>query len=357
LKEKGCFESGGVVIYRVDPPAKSGSSLTRLRFSLSEWLELRKIITKNSIDIVDAPVCFGEGFFYSVFKQTPLVLQTFAFSDMFLKTGSYSSLSELMTLKVSSQMENISLRRADRIIANSPFTYDYLVNKNKLFKQKIDMVWEARIDLDIFKFVDSDIKERLKIPSNRQLILYVGWLQARKGIHILIQGIPKILKKYPDAFFVLAGRDTFTAPNGGSFLEYIKKIAKEKGFFQNLRVIGEFLSIEDLVRLYSACDVFVFPSLSETFGWPVIEAMACQKSVVTTRTGIASAIEGLTAGLQVIRPGDFQGLADAVVRVLSYSKKFKEEVGLVNRSIVKEKFNFDRMVNQMVDVYENCLRH
>jgi len=347
------IDDRGVTVYRVGPPAKAGSSATRIRYSLSEWSMLRKIIKKYQIDLVDAPVCFGEAFFYSLSKKTPLVLQTFAFSEMFLQTGSYSGFSGYLSLKFSSWMEHASLRRADRIIANSPVTYDYLVDEAKLPKEKIEAVWEARIDFSVFKYVDSDIRNRLNLPGACKLVLYVGWLQARKGIHVLLQAIPLILKENPDAFFVLAGRDTYTAPDGGSYLEYIEREAKAGGFWEKIRVFTEFFSTEDLVKLYSACDVFVFPSLSETFGWPIVEAMACQKPVVTTRTGIAPTLEGLTAGIELVTPGSSQELAEAVKKMLNQS--FKETAGLMNRQIVQEKFNFDKMVEQMIGVYETAI--
>ncbi|MGD6805672.1 MAG: glycosyltransferase family 4 protein [Candidatus Bathyarchaeia archaeon] len=349
------IDSGGVRVYRVGPSAKAGSSTTRMRYSISEWLTLRKIIKKHQIDIVDAPVCFGEAFFYSLFKKTPLVLQTFAFSDMFIRTGSYSGLSGYLSLKISSGMEHASLKRADRIIANSPATYDYLVNEAKLPKQKIETIWEARIDFDIFKYVASGIRERLNIPSDVKLVLYVGWLQARKGIHVLLRAIPEILKEHPEAFFVFAGRDTYTAPDGGSYLAYIERIAKAEGFWGKIKIFTEFFSTEDLVKLYSACDVFVFPSLSETFGWPIVEAMACQRPVVTTSTGIAPALEGLSSGLELVMPDSSQEFAEAVKKMLNGSSNFKETVGLTNRKIVQETFDFDRMSEQVLRVYEAVL--
>jgi glycosyltransferase involved in cell wall biosynthesis len=352
---KECYEDQGVVVYRVGPTPRYGSGITRMMYNSSAWLKLRELIKKNRIDLVDAPVTFAEGFIYSIFKQTPLVLQTFAFSDMFIETKSYNRFGELVSFWISSYLEDISLKRADKIIANSSVTYDYLVKRKRVSPEKIELILEARIDLDIFRFRKSDIRKRLGIPSNSPLILYVGWLQARKGPHILLKAIPYVLRHFPSALFVYLGRDTNTALKGQSFKKYILETSKQHGFLENVVIIEDFLSTDELVELYSACDVFVLPSLSETFGWPTIEAMACGKPVVATRTGIASELEGLTPGLKVVRPGDAQSLAKAIVEFLTQDSTHKREASLINRRIVEEKFSFEKMVEQIISVYKECI--
>lgn len=345
----------GIYIHRVGPPPKTGSGVTRMRYNLSAWLKLRELVDKYAIEVVDAPITFGEGFMYSFRKQTPLVLQTFAFSDMFLKTKSYNGASERLSFMLSSYLESISLKRADKIIANSPQTYRYLIEEKKITDERVRLVWESRIDLEKFKFTPSDIRAKLGVPSESPLILYVSWLQARKGVHILCDAVPQVIKHLPQALFVLLGRDTDSAPGGGSFKQYIFNSARRLGFLSNIRIIDDFIPEAELIQLYSACDVFVLPSLSETFGWPLIEAMACGRPVVATATGIAPEFDGISRALVVAPPGEPEALAQAIIKLLSIPKEEREHLAASHRQIVEERFSFQRMVDSILSVYEQAI--
>jgi glycosyltransferase involved in cell wall biosynthesis len=345
----------GVHVHRVGPHPKHGSALSRGAYLVSAWLKLRELIKQQHIHIVDAPVTFGEGFFPSLWKEVPLILQAFAFSDMFLQTRSYGSPLERLSLRISAYLEKVSLMRADRVVANSLQTYHYLTEQMGLPTQKVALVREARIDLDQFRFTPSDIRHRWGIPAWAPLVLYVGWLQARKGVHVLCEALPHVTSCFPEAVFVLLGRDTQTAPKSGSFRRYVESRAVATGVTHNMRIIGDFLSQEELVKLYSACDLLVSPSLSETFGWPVIEAMACGRPVVATATGIAPELEGASPVFLVVPPGDPKALAQGIIKVLSIPKEERERLAAGHRRIVEERFSFDRMVDEILNVYEEAI--
>lgn len=345
----------GVHVHRVGPAPRSGSPLVRMHYNLSAWRKLRELAGRNGIDVVDAPVTFGEAFLWSLWKRAPLVVQTFAFSDMFLQTGSYGSAAERVSYRVSAWMENISLRRADRIVANSPQTRRYLVEEKGLPADRVSTVWEARIDLERFRFTPSDIRAEMGIPADARLVLYVGWLQARKGTHILSRAIPRVVGQLPGTVFLLLGRDTTSAPDGGSFKEYLLNSARRDGCSANVRIVDSFIPEEKLVQLYSACDVLVLPSLSETFGWPVVEAMACGRPVVATATGIAPELFGTSGAMQVVPPGDSDALAGAMVDLLSLPAKERERLAAGHRRIVKDRFSFPRMVESYASIYESVI--
>ncbi len=355
IKGKEEYVEEGIYIHRVGPSPKTGNALTRMTYNLLAWLKLRELHSKYTVDVVHIPVTFGEGFMYSLWKRSPLVIQSHAFSDMFLKTKSYNGLGEHIKLKLSSYLENISLRRADKVIANSPQTYRYLIEEKRLSAKRVKLVWEEIIDLEKFKFTPSGIRAQFGIPADFPLILYVGWLQARKGVHILCEAIPLVVKYFPKALFVLLGRDTTGAPGGGSFKRYIVQRARQLGFSSSIKIIDDFIPEAELIRLYSASDVFVLPSLSETFGWPVIEAMACARPVVTTTTGIAPEFATMSPMFEVVTPGDSIALGQAIVRLLSVPKGEREALATTHRKIVEERFSFSKMVENYAGVYEEVM--
>jgi glycosyltransferase involved in cell wall biosynthesis len=340
----------GVRVHEVGPAPKLGSPWRRLLFSYNAALEARRLNRRHKVQLVDATVFGAEGFFYAIFKSTPLVLETFAFGDMLLETGTYTSSLERLSWKISVFLEKISLSKADHIIANSPATYKMLKEKKGISGIKTSLIWESRIDFDKFKPTRSDIRKRLGIAEDVPLLLYIGWLQARKGIIYLCEVMPPVVKQFPDAVFLLRGEDTNTAQGGISFKQYILDFTSQHDILNNVKIIEEYLSEEDIVDLYSACDVFLFPSLSETFGWPVVEAMACERPVVVTDTGISSEIK--SEGMIVVPPKDAKALADGLINFLSLPERRREELGKINRSVVEKVFSFSKMVQAYIEVYE-----
>ncbi len=75
---------------------------------------------------------------------------------------------------------------------------------------------------------------------------------------------------------MLAGKDTWFSPK-------VREAARQSGVADRIQFAG-FVSDEDLLHLYNACDLFVFPSFYEGFGLPVLEAMACGRAVACSRT-------------------------------------------------------------------------
>jgi len=225
----------GIYIHWVGPAPKSGSGITRLQFDYHAWRKLRRLKAEFNIDIVESQVFFGDAFLTSVNRRIPLVAQTFAFTAMFLKTKTYSGAVEHAVYKLASMLENFSLAKADIIIANSPQTQRYLLEERKIKPEKVRLVTEVRIDLDKMKYTPSDVRSRYGIPANLKMIFYTGWLQARKGVHILCEAMPQIVKQCPDCTLVVLGRDTDSAPGGGSFKRYILDHAARHAYADKMK--------------------------------------------------------------------------------------------------------------------------
>jgi glycosyltransferase involved in cell wall biosynthesis len=350
-------DSNGVYVHEIStlPWRKDIPFLSHFIYLFNAWRKLRTLIKQYHIKVVDAYVFSAHGFFPSLFKQIPLVLQVHAWSEMFLKTKNYSKLLQFLGLKATAYMENFSLKRADKIIVTSPQTYKYFIEEKGFSEDKITMVWDSRIDLNKFRFVPSDIRSRYDLPSDANVVLYVGTLDFRKGIHILAKAMPKVIKHFPNTFFVLVGKDTSTAPGGNSFKQYLLSYTRRNDITENIRIIEEFLSEEDLVKLYSTCDVFVLPSLWEGASMTIPEAMACNRPVVATETGNAVALKGASPVLKVVPIGDSKTLAQAIVEILSIPKEEREQLATFHRHIVEERFSFEQMIDQILSVYKEAI--
>ena len=117
----------------------------------------------------------------------------------------------------------------------------------------------------------SEIAERFSLPT--PFILSVGDLQPRKNQIGLIEAFARLVRAYPQLKhrLAIAGKAAWLA-------DRVYQAARESGVADRIQFLG-FVTDLDLLQLYNACDLFVFPSLYEGFGLPVLEAMACGRAV------------------------------------------------------------------------------
>jgi glycosyltransferase involved in cell wall biosynthesis len=129
------------------------------------------------------------------------------------------------------------------------------------------------------------VRDRFGIPS--PFILSVGDLQPRKNQIGLIKAFAELVRAYPQLKhrLVLAGKETW-------FAEKVREAARTSGVGERIQFSG-FVSDPDLLNLYNACDLFVFPSFYEGFGLPALEAMACGRAVVCSGvTALPEVVDG-----------------------------------------------------------------
>ena len=138
----------------------------------------------------------------------------------------------------------------------------------------------------------------------KRFILHVGTLQPRKNILKLIDAFARLNE--PDLYLVLIGG------KGWSFEEIFARV-EELGIVDRVQFTG-YVPDEALPYWYNAAMLFVFPSLYEGFGMPVVEAMACGTPVITSNTSSMPEAAG-EAGL-LFDPHDSEELADRIHTVL-----------------------------------------
>jgi glycosyltransferase involved in cell wall biosynthesis len=121
---------------------------------------------------------------------------------------------------------------------------------------------------------EKTVRDRFALPDEK-IVLYVGRLVYEKGIHILVNAAPKILKKV-NAKFIIVG--------SGYMKEQISGIVKSMNLEKKILFTG-FVEDDELLKLQKCADVSVVPSLFEPFGIVALEAMAAGSPVVVSDTG------------------------------------------------------------------------
>jgi alpha-1,6-mannosyltransferase len=134
---------------------------------------------------------------------------------------------------------------------------------------------ELGVDTEVFKrATDKSItRTELRIPKDAKLLLYVGRLAAEKNVKTLLKAFSRLFQKTPDRFHLLVVGD-------GQYRDQLIALQKETHAVTWLRYCSE---QETLAKIYRAADLFVHPSVQETFGLVALESQACGTPVVGIR--------------------------------------------------------------------------
>jgi glycosyltransferase involved in cell wall biosynthesis len=190
------------------------------------------------------------------------------------------------------------------------------------------------------------------IPENEQVVLFSGRLATNKGLSVLAEAAPIVLKQFPDTRFVIAGQDM-------GVREGMEKRLKELGISDRFLFTGHIKDDGLFLSAYGACDVFVLPSEYEAFGLVLLEAMASGKPCVATNVGGMPEVLGEPSppkGIHQTGCGmlvDYQDpgqLAQAIGRLLS-DKSLRQTMGASGRARVQKEFNWDSVTAKILEIY------
>jgi glycosyltransferase involved in cell wall biosynthesis len=182
-----------------------------------------------------------------------------------------------------------TVRRAAKILTGSEFSRKAILKVyGDLEEDKVVVVPNAAAAE--FRPVSREsaaaaVRERFKTAA--PFILSVGDIQPRKNHIGLIRAFAKFVRANPQLkhHLVLAGKETW-------FTDRVREAVRASGVGDRIVFTG-FVSDDDLLQLYNACDLFVFPSFYEGFGLPALEAMACGRAVVcSSATALPEVVDG-----------------------------------------------------------------
>jgi glycosyltransferase involved in cell wall biosynthesis len=206
-----------------------------------------------------------------------------------------------------SLMTRLSCRHARRIIAVSQATADEVVRLLGVPSERIDIVphgvQHSRFRALTPSRVEAFRREK-RLPEH--FVLFLGTLEPRKNLVTLIEAFASIERVQCGTILVIAGA------KGWYFQEVFKRV-EELGLADRVYFAG-FVPDAELPLWYNAATVFVYPSLYEGFGMPLLEAMACGTPVVGSDASCLPEVIG-DAGL-LVSPQDVAGLSDRLERLL-----------------------------------------
>jgi D-inositol-3-phosphate glycosyltransferase len=200
------------------------------------------------------------------------------------------------------------------------------------------------IDLDLFYPRDRQLaRERLGLPEDAPVLVWVGRLEKLKGVEILVDAVAELERD--DLTLLIVGGDERAA----EIRAELEAQAAATGITANIRFEGA-VSHEVLPWYYSAADVAVVPSYYESFGLVAVEAMACGTPVVASRVGglVSTVIDGVTGYLIPWRcPGPFAERLEVLLENPELRANFSRAA---QRSV--ERFRWSTVGLQIADVYD-----
>ncbi len=214
----------------------------------------------------------------------------------------------------------------EKYLENSPFL--------KKYRNKIEVI---PVGVDTEKF------RPLNLEREENTLFFLSILDEfhrYKGLDVLLKALVRVKNKIPNVKLWVGG--------SGKLMTYYKNLARNLGIESNVEFLG-YVPDDKLVELYNRCSAFVLPSTDpkqEGFGIVLLEAMACGTPVITTDiVGVAEDVKEVGAG-EVVRPGDVDGLAEAIVKILSRDYYHSHSI-----RFVEEKYGWKTVSKRIFETY------
>ena len=234
--------------------------------------------------------------------------------------------------------ERQGMNEASRVIVTSKHLMKEVMSAYSIPAPKIALVPNGITRGKIKRGVDSSrLKERYNIRRSSRIVLFCGRMAHQKGPDLLVEAVPRVLRKFGDVVFIFVG--------DGGLRKKCKDRARELGVAKNCRFLG-YISEPEKEALLNACDLVCVPSRNEPFGLIVLEAWDASKPIVATEA--VSIIKNFQDGLLAyIQP---ESLAWCINRLLGNPKVMKDLAKAGNKRIEKE-FNWSTIAKNTEAVY------
>jgi len=232
------------------------------------------------------------------------------------------------------ELEKLGMKEADMVIAVSNLTRNIVINKYGIRPDKVVTVHNA---INFQNFENMDVSRGVK----EKIVTFLGRITFQKGPEYFIEAANKVLKKYPNVRFVMAG-------SGDLLNRSIRRVAK-LGISTHFHFTG-FLKGEDVQKMFAYSDVYVMPSVSEPFGISPLEAMMANvPTIISKQSGVAEVLDHAIK----VDFWDIDAMSDAIYALLSYPALSQMAVrkGLDEVNALK----WENAANQVKEIYSKII--
>ena len=213
---------------------------------------------------------------------------------------------------------------SDAVVVMSRKSIDFLDEHYGVPRKKVHLIHHGVPDMP---FVDSsEYKARWGLDGKTVLLTF-GLLHTRKGIEYMIEAMPAIVERFPDAVYVVLGatHPPLKLKEGDKYRFALKRRARELGVEENVLFYDRFVSLEELTSFLAACDIYVTPylDLNQIVSGTLAYAVGLGKPVVSTPYFYA--VELLEGGRGVlVPPRDPAAMSEAALDLLADPEKMAQ---------------------------------
>lgn len=268
-----------------------------------------------------------------------------------LQQGKYGKLSILArtTNRFVRLIENWVLKRADAIIVRSEFMLQELHSLYGSPKRATIYRIPLGIDTELFSFAKNSERARARLGLSEKtgpILLTVRRLVARTGVENLILAMRQVVKEFPTANLLIAGR--------GYLERKLSALVRAEGLEKNIILLG-FVAEELLPLYYQAADLFILPTQAyEGFGLSTLESLASGTPVLATSVGANSEVLGPLDPNLVIQGVEADAIANAIIQWLSC--KSSDDWRLRSRNYCVDNFARDAVCKEIESVLHKVAR-
>ena len=232
-----------------------------------------------------------------------------------------------------------SAKKANAVIVSSKLEYEDAIEFG-ISKKKLHVI---PMGIDVDEYIDSPVSKNEDVIN----ILFVGRIARVRRIEILLQAAAKL----PTHFHVtlVGGEEKTASLSKWGYLDELKKLCRTLNIEDRITFVGP-LPQNKLFDWYSKGDIFVYPSLYENFGQPILEAAAAGLPVISTPVGVSQEIiKDDETGF--LFNGGVQELADRVTQLTNHN--LRKKMGDALREKVRSLYGWQKIIKQYMDLYQS----
>ena len=235
-----------------------------------------------------------------------------------------------------------SARHADALVAVSENTRQDAIRILGISPNRIFTI-PSGISEDFHPIKDQTILNdgRLRYQLPADFILYVGLIEPRKNLPMLLKAYARLVSQIDPPPLVLVGRL-------GWMYDQVFQLVEQLELTNRVHIKG-YIPAQNLPIVYNLAKLFVYPSTYEGFGFPPLEAMACGTPVITT--GISAMLENVGDAGLLIPPHNESALTNAIKTLLNDSA-LRDHLSIVGRQRAAE-FTWERTAMETLKVYQH----
>ena len=296
---------------------------------LTAFPRLKKIIRTFKPDILHAHYVASYGLIGAFTGFHPFILSVWGID--ILKFPNNSVLHK--------RMIEYSLKKADKVLATSY----YLAKETNKYTSKEILITSFGIDTDKFKpkIVDPIFKK------DDIVIGTVKSMERKYGIEYLINSFSVLKRNYPNKNLKLL------LVGGGSLEDKFKQMINDLNIVDSSIITGQ-VPYNKVVEYHNQLSIAVYVSKVESFGVSILESSACEKPVVVSDVGgLPEVVANNVTGF-IVKPNDIEATTEAIERLI-IDEELREKFGNAGRVRVKDKFDWQKNVSDMINIYNQTV--